>query len=96
MKHYITIQQNNEMKTYCSLLAFVGWYKIHPEKNYILSPITIWSPEYEPTGSASFIPISRIAYRCAQVQTHMEFKERSYNNGQIVVIIPINKFSEFE
>ena len=63
---------------------------------YLLSPVTLWSPEYEPIGPASFMPISRIAYRCAQVQTYMEFHERSYNNGQTVIIIPINKSSNFE
>ena len=96
LKHRITIQSNNKTNTYCSLLAFVGWYKIHPEKDYLLSPITLWSPDYEPIGPASFIPISRIAYRCAQVQKHMEFRERSYNNGQTVIIVPINKITDFD
>ena len=70
LKHRITIQSNNQTNTYCSLLAFVGWYKIHPEKDYLLSQITLWSPDHEPIWSSfiNFIPISRIAYRCAQVQ----------------------------
>jgi hypothetical protein len=34
--------------------------------------------------------IDRVACRCAQVQTYIEFPERPYNNGEVVIIIPIS------
>jgi len=66
--------------------------------NFLLMIVSnsFWSPEYELIGPASFMPISRIVYRCAQVQIHMEFHELSYNNGQTITIIPIKKSSNFE
>ena len=72
-----------------SLLACIGWYKPHLEKNYLHSPVTLWYPDLEPISAASFMPINRIACRRTQSQTYMEFTERPYNNGQ-AVIIPID------
>lgn len=88
-KHCMTITKNGQTKRHYSLLAFTRWYKVHPEKNYLLSPITLWSPEFEPVNCTSFLPISRIMCRCAQLQTYMQFPERSYNSGQTVIIIPV-------
>lgn len=73
--------QNKEKVSVQTLLAYIGWYK---------PPITLWYPELEPTSAASFMPINRIACRCAQAQIHVEFTERPYNNGQTVFIIPIS------
>ena len=70
-------------------VALVQWYKIHPEKDYLLSPITLWSTDFEPLCAASFVPVNRIAARCAQTQLHFDFKDRPHNSGQTVVIIPI-------
>ena len=56
-------------------------------------PVTIWYPELEPISAASFMPITRVACRCAQARTYYEFIERPYNSGQIVVIIPIGGYN---
>ena len=93
-RHNITLESHNGDKiSIQSHLAYIQWYKPHPERDFLHSPVTIWYPESEPVSAASFIPINRIACRCAQLQTHMEFVERPYNSGQAVIIIPIeNQF----
>ena len=87
--HFMRITKNGQTTRHYSLLAFIRWNKIHPEKNYLLSPVTFWSPAYEPVSCASFLPMCRIAARCAQVQTYMQFSERPHNNGQAVITIPV-------
>lgn len=87
-KHRITTEKLSGEKE--SLLAYVEWYKPHPEKNYIATPVTLWWPDYEPVCAASFIPICRIASRCAQAQVYMDFAQRPHNSGQTVIIIPLS------
>jgi len=88
---HITLEKPNKDKVFAqSLLACIGWYKPHPAKNYLHSSVTLWYPDLEPISAASFMPINRIACRCAQSQTYMEFTKRPYNSGQAVVIIPID------
>ena len=67
---------------------FVGWYQPHAERKYLPLPVTLWSPELEPLSETSFMPINRIAGRCAQAQVQMVFPERPYNNGKTIIIIP--------
>ena len=89
LKHTIKLENSGKIFSNQSILASVGWYKCHPEQYQLLSPLTIWSPDYEPLNLASFLPINRILCRCAHIQKFMEFADRPYNNGQAVVIIPI-------
>jgi len=88
LMHKITIKKNDKDVCVQSLLAYVSWYKEHEEQNYLHFPVTIWSPLFEPLSFASFIPISRILCRCAQIETNMNFIERPYNNGKVVIVIP--------
>ena len=90
LKHKVMLQKNSESLHITFLLAFVQWYQQHPEKNYLLSPVTLWFPDFVPICSASFLPVRRIACRCMQVETFMHFPERPYNSGKTVVITPIN------
>ena len=90
LKHTLTIERDNkEMVSIQSYLAFVEWYKPHPEREYLQRPVSLWYPDLEPLSIASFMPINRIACRCAQSQAQFEFIERPHNNGQVVIIIPI-------
>lgn len=86
--------QSNETLSFDTFMAYIDWYQMHPEKRYLHSPITIWRPDFEPLSAASFMPIKRIVCRCVQTQTHMEFNERPFNNGQAVVIIPVCGFDQ--
>jgi len=89
LKQDVIIKKDEEEVLIQPTIALVQWYKIPPEKNYLLSPITLWSTDFEPLCSASFMPVNRTAARCAQTQLHFDFKDRPYNSGQTVVIIPI-------
>ena len=89
LKHTIKLENQGKILSIKTFLAFVGWYKSHPERNHFLSPLTLWSSDYEPLNLASFMPINRILCRCANIHTRMEFKDRPYNNGEAVIIIPI-------
>ena len=89
-KHNVALHtQNGERKCIESLLAYIGWYKVHPERNFIPLLATLWYPESEPLCADSFIPISRISSRCAQAEVFMNFPQRPYNSGKVVVIIPL-------
>ena len=94
LKHTVTLEkQNKETVTLHTFLAYIGWYKPHPEAKFLHSPISLynlWYPEIEPLSAASFMPINRVACQCAQVQAYMKFPERPYNNGEVVIIIPIS------
>lgn len=90
-RHNIVIKkQNGDTESFQSLFAYVEWYKPHPEKAYIPSPVSIWYPEFEPLSAASFIPLPRIACRCAQADVYMEFADRPHNSGQVIIIVPLN------
>ena len=88
LKDKITLKQEKNDIHIQSLLAYVSWYKIHEEKNYLSFPVTIWSHYVEPLSFATFIPITRILCRCAQAQEYINFTERPYNNGKVTIIIP--------
>ena len=93
-KHNITLEKQNKDKlSVQTLLAYIKWYKPHPEMNYLPSPVTLWYHECEPISASSFMPINRIACRCAQSQSYMEFPERPHNNGLAVTIIPIENLN---
>lgn len=92
IKHNVMIENTSDHRARSItsfLLAFVGWYKQHPGKHFLLSPVTIWYPDFEPMNEASFIPVCRIAGRCMQTETQMNFPERPYNSGNTVIITPI-------
>ena len=93
LKHDIVLKKGEDEILIQPMLAFVSWYKMHPEINYFLTPVSLWSTDFEPMNTASFIPVNRIAARCAQAQIHFECIERPYNNGQAIVIIPIGHAS---
>lgn len=89
IKHNVVLKRSSEQIPMSFLLAFTEWYKQHPEKNYLLSPVTLWSPDFGCISEASFLPICRIAGRCMQLKTPMDFPERPYNNGSTIGITPI-------
>ena len=89
IKHTISVQHNSEHFLMTSYLAFVQWYKKHPEKNYFRPSNTIWYPDFAPLSQASFMPISRIACRCMKDEFELSIPEKPHNNGKVVVVNPI-------
>ena len=90
IRHNVILKSNMESPSVQMYLAYVTWYMPHPEKNYIVYPNTLWSPDTTPESEASFRPISRIVCRCMQGELPMTFQERPYNNGTVIVINPIS------
>lgn len=93
IKHNIRLKCNAKQFTEILYLAIVQWYKLHPEKTHFRLPNTLWYPDYVALSEASFIPISRIASRCAQREVEMSFPERPHHNGKAVVICPISAYN---
>ena len=59
IKHNVVLERssNHEQIPMSFLLAFTEWYKQHPEKNYLLSPVTLWSPAFVHISEASSLAI---------------------------------------
>ena len=61
-------------------------YKCHPRSGWFPKPVAIAGPLFEPNGSATFIPISRIKSRCAVVYNkNIKF---DYGEDSVVVVVP--------
>lgn len=87
IKQNVILDYNTSVTMY---IANVQWYTTHPEKYYFLSPNTLWYPDYVPPSEASFMPISRMACRCMQGEIpKMNFPDRQYNNGKVIIINPV-------
>ena len=68
------------------LFAKVEWHKCHPRSGWFPKPVAIAGPLFEPNGSATFIPISRIKNRCAVVYNkNIKF---DYGEDSVVVVVP--------
>lgn len=82
LKHTIFI--GNESKTH--VIAFVSWFLEHSDlQNYYGKPVEVWHHTLrQSTGSASFIPVKRIASKFVHVRTEI--------NGQnVIVVLPRKK-----
>jgi hypothetical protein len=88
IKQNVILDNNTSVTMY---VAYVQWYKTHPEKYHFLSPNTLWYPDYVQLSEASFMPISRMACRCMHGEIpEMTFLDRPYNNGNAIIINPIS------
>lgn len=66
--------------------AKVKCYSRHPREHFISHPVKVLANEFEPEGAASFIPMSRIACRCAVTKTTIEF---DYGTDSVTVVCPL-------
>lgn len=57
---FITPECNSEQK---HLFAWVKWHCRHPRESSVTKPLQLLSTDFEPKGTASIIPISRITCR---------------------------------
>lgn len=92
IQHNVMLEQkfNGEKVNRTMHLAYVNWYKKHPEKTHFRSPVTVWYPDHVPLSQASFMPISRIACRCMQSEFELSLSDKPHHNGKVVVINPIS------
>ena len=90
MKHNVMLEKNNKHFTETFYLAYVRWYKQHPEKAHFRSPNTVWYPDHVDLSESSFIPISRIATRCAQKELELFVPDRPHHSEKAILICPLS------
>ena len=39
-------------------MAFVSWFKVHPDRDTLQHPLEIWQDSFMPIGSYSFLPVN--------------------------------------
>ena len=90
-RHTIRIVKNSATKTISHILAHVNWYMDHPRRN-ILHPSTIISSTvFDRDSPASYIPVNRIAARCANAETTWRF---DYGQDNVIISVPLLKISD--
>ena len=73
------------------ILAEVGWFKKHPEKDWYPDPLEVWCTDFEDYSEMSFIPVMRIHSQCLTAQGKVKF---GYGKEKVTVTIPlIGQFS---
>ena len=90
IKHNVLVKHHGKELSLTMYLAYVLWFKKHPEKHHFHLPNTVWYPDYVSFSEASFMPVSRIACRCMKGELELFFPERPFNNGKAIVINPIS------
>ena len=90
MKHNVMLEKNNKHFTETFYLAFVRWYKQHPEKAHFRSPNRVWYPDHVALSESLFIPISRIATRCAQKELELFVPDRPHHSEKAILICPLS------
>lgn len=88
IEHNITLIKDNKASSLPHVLARVSWYMEHPQRDYLHSTIIICSSTFDSTTSASFIPVNRIAGRCAIATVMMKF---SYGEDRVNIVVPLLK-----
>ena len=88
--HEIFICDSLESKTsqIKHTLARVKWYMDHPCRDFFHSSIIVSATAFDNDSPASFMPVSRIAARCAAAKTTYSF---DYGKDSIIVAIPMFK-----
>jgi len=67
-------------------LAYVTWFKLHPEKDHYGKPVTVWQVATEPPGPASYMPLQRIKSVCVNTTQVVDFGRLNEN---VLVVAPL-------
>lgn len=80
MKHVATLEsaQSTSTNTTEHIFAYVHWQKIHPNKDWFGTSATVCTELYELSG-CSFLPVQRIACRCAHGTLKINFDSHTEN-----------------
>jgi hypothetical protein len=71
------------------LFAKVAWYGKHPREDHFPYPIRVVTTLFDTEGTASFIPVSRIASRCAV--SNNQYIMFDYGEDCVSVVCPLIK-----
>ena len=70
------------------LLARVQWLEDHPYREKYIKTLFVSATTYVHDNSSSFIPVARIAGRCAIAETNVIF---DYGKDKVIVCVPLLK-----
>ena len=89
-QHEIRVKsrRSQSVNTINSMLAYMKWMENHPQRNNYIPMTIITSTTYSFDSCTSFIPISRIAGRCAVAEATATF---DYGEDKVLVCIPLLK-----
>lgn len=68
------------------VLCYVKWFISHPESHWFGTSAVVTHTLEEANSPVCFIPVQRIACRCAHAKTTLEFP---HGNENVLVAIPI-------
>ena len=89
LRHEIMISDECQLLTKkVHILAKVIWYQDHPHRSYFHSSIICSATVTEPDSSIIFLPVCRIAGRCAFTKKNYKF---DYGVDNILICIPLLK-----
>lgn len=89
IQHKVTVRTpSNENMTRVHILCRVQWLQQHPCKDTYIPSLIISSVLFDPPNCANFMPICRIAGRCAIAKTIASF---DYGEDNVCVCVPLLK-----
>lgn len=88
IEHNVVLNKNGETTSLPHVLAKVSWYMDHPKRDHLRSTVTICSTTFDSVTSASFLPVARIAGRCAIAKSVLKF---DYGEDTVNIIVPLSK-----
>lgn len=87
-KHTIKETHNNCIE---QTLAFVSWFKAHPDRDILHHPLEIWQDSFMPMGPYSFLQVTKILYPVAFTRDKIV---TSFGNETVIVTVPLQHISE--
>ena len=69
------------------VIAYVNWFKPHPDHMIFGPPIEVWFDSYLPLSDESFIPVANIFHPVAFVKDKVCTR---YGNETVVITVPLD------
>jgi hypothetical protein len=88
-RHTLSITNPSTKKEVVThVLAHVNWYMDHPRRNFLHPSVIISSAVFDCNSPACYIPVNRMAARCAVAKTTFNF---DYGENSVVISVPLLK-----
>lgn len=89
--HDLTLLSSTDATKRCRVrhvFAKMNWLRTHPREAYLPSPLFIVNSDFETSGPATFLPVSRILSRCAVAHDTIEF---DYGEDSVIIASPLRR-----
>lgn len=86
LKHTVTLERNGCTESIEHIFAYVYWKKLHPEENWFGVSATVCTDLNELSNYSLFLPVQRIACRCAHAIMKVQFPSHTET---VFVVCPI-------